>query len=671
MREVVSLAHAHRLVTIAGAAGAGKTQTALQSAVFLREADAWDVRYAGLAAIGDSALVPAAIASAAGLNDVPHAPFGDALIAFVNGKKLLLVVDDCEGIASGVAAFLSAILAGTTEVRVIAACREPLGIPGEQVYRLPPLSHGQACALFTERSASFDRAFDPTGKTAAIAGICRRLDGIAGAIELAAARADTLTLETIEQSLEEPFSRAATSAPRPETMRVALEWSYALLNDLERTLFRRLGVFAGSFDLEAVERICAGGIDALALRGALSVLAHMGLVYGEPSTERYRLLQPAREFAAQRLSESGERELRAAAWARYFCDRAIAARRRYEVGRTKESTATFVADLDNYRAVLHWTLLESNDVAAGAALASALAPYWTQIRAGAEGAVWIDRALALVDESAKPALAARLWNARGWLAGADARHEIGRRALSLAETAGDAESAAWALTFVAGGLQRAGHSGEALQTYSRALEVMRARANARGIATVLAGEAAVYREREDHDEARARLAEALRELQALGDDCGPVAAELAELEFACGNPKRALELTKETPDGDRVRRCAYRLALGQLEFARADARKALQSALHARDDLTIAVVLQHFALVEALAGEMRTAARLRGYVDARYGDLRYRRGLTEEWSYQHLIEALQSRLSVSEIVALAAQGAAWSERRAILEATRA
>ena len=126
---------------------------------------------------------------------------------------------------------------------------------------------------------------------------------------------------------------------------------------------------------------------------------------------------------------------------------------------------------------------------------------------------------------------------------------------------------------------------------------------------------------------------------------------------------------EDARDSDRVQPRAYRPAPGQLEFARSDARKALQTALHARDDLTIAVVLQHFALIEALAGETRTAARLRGYVDGRYEELGYRRGTTEEGGYQRLIETLQRRLSVAEIVALAAQGAAWSELRAILETT--
>ena len=222
LREVVSLVHAHRLVTIAGAAGAGKTQTALQSAVFLREADAWDVRYAGLAAIGDTALVPAAIASAAGLNDVPHAPLGDALLAFVSGKKLLLVVDDCEGIASGVAEFLSTILAATTDVRVIAACREPLGIPGEQVYRLPPLSHGRACALFTERSAS-DRAFDPTAK--------RRRSPASAAVSTVLRERSSWPLRVPTRCRSKPSDRAsknrfrALRCPRRDRKRCALRWS--------------------------------------------------------------------------------------------------------------------------------------------------------------------------------------------------------------------------------------------------------------------------------------------------------------------------------------------------------------------------------------------------------------------------------------------------------------
>ena len=672
MRDVVSLVHAHRLVSVTGTAGIGKTQTVLQAVERLRDSGRLDICFAGLAAIGDPALVPAAIASAVGLKTKPDVALCDALATFLDGKRLLLVVDDCDRVAVAVAEFLSIVLAGASEVRAIVANCEPLGISGEQVYRLPSLTLAQASALFAVRAALSNRPFEVTGKTTAIAAICGRFDGIPGAIELAAARADTLPLETIGRSLEERFSRIdATGVPRRTAMRTMVEWSYDLLNDRERTVFRRLGIFAGTFDAEAVERICGDGFDARQLRAALSVLAHMALVTTGPESSPYRLMQPARDYAAERLTEFGERERLMAAYATYFYERAASTQRRFESGPATESISLIGADLDNYRAVLGWALADGNDVAAGSALAAAMGPYWQRGGAGVEGSVWIERALALLDEPAQPAIAARLWNAYAWLCCGDARYEAGRRALPLAEKTGDAACVAWAQTFVAAGLHQAGHDDEALQAYSRSLETMRESGIRRGIAAALAGEAAIYRDRGNREAARVRLIEALSELRAIDDDAGTVQADLAELEFAEGDAKRALALTKEASDDDHVRRCVYRLALGQLEFARADARKALQRALHDRDDLAIAIVLQHFALTQALAGETRTSAQLRGYVDGRYGELGYRRGLTEEWSYQRLIETLQSRLSVSEIVSLAAQGAAWSEQRAILEATRA
>ena len=659
VRDVISLAHAHRVVTVIGSAGTGKTQTALQAAVRLRESGNLDVRYAGLSGIGDPALVPGAIASAVGLKSA-------------TGKPFVLVVDDCEQVAAAVAESLSAILAGTPGVRVLAANREPLGIAGEQIYRLPPLTLPQAAAFFTDRGASSNRGFDASGGREAIVRICGRLDGIPGAIELAAARADTLPLETIACSLDERFSCIGVAgATRRRTMHTMLEWSYDLLNDPERVLFRRLGVFAGAFGVEAVERVCGDGFDTRELHAALSVLAHMALVTSEPKPDRYRLLHPARDYAAELLAESGERDRLAAACARHFCDRARAVQRRYESGPATQTISVIGADLGNYRAVLHWSLVDGNDVAAGSALAAALDPYWHRGEAGVEGSFWIERALALVDANAQPAIASRLWNACALLANDEARYEAARRALSLAEKAGDAACEAWALIFVAADLHRTGRDDEALQAYSRSLETMRALGIRRGIAAALAGEAAILLGRANREAARERLTEAFHETNALEDDAGAVRGDLAELEFAEGDPKRALALAKEASDADHARRCVYRLALGQLEFARTDARKALQRALHDRDDLAIAIVLQHFALIEALIGETRTSARLRGYVDGRYGELGYRRGLTEEWSYQRLIETLQSRLSVSEIVSLAAQGAAWNERRAILEATHA
>ena len=547
MRDVVALAHAHRLVTVIGTGGIGKTQTALQAAQRLRDSGDPDVRYAGLSAIGDPALVPAAIASAAGMKK-PDGPLCDALTAFFDGKRLLLVVDDFDRVAAAVAEVVSAVLAGASEVRVIAASREPLDISGEQIYPLPPLTLPQASVLFAERAAFSNRPFHVAGKTATIAGICSRLDGVPGAIELAAARADTLPLETIARSLEERFSRIdATGASRRRTMRTMVEWSYDLLNDRERTLFRRLGVFAGTFDAAAVERVCGDGIDPRDLRAALSVLSHMALVTAGPEASRYRLMQPARDYAAERLTESGERERLVAACANYFCERAAFAQRSYESGPATQPISAIGADLDNYRAVLHWALADRNDAAAGSALAATLGPYWHRAGAGVEGSAWIERALALVDETAQPAVAALLWNAFAAVCYGDARYEAARRALSLAEKARDATCEAWALTFVAAGLRQAGHDEDALQGYSRSLETMRERGIRRGIAAALAGEAAIYRDRGNREAARVRLTEALSELRALEDDAAAVQADLAELEFAGGDPKRALALTKERP----------------------------------------------------------------------------------------------------------------------------
>lgn len=638
---MTALTGTHRLVTLTGAAGIGKTQTAVHLAQ--RAAGGTGAHYVSLREVGDPAVASVIFASD------------------LDATVMVLIVDDAE---PAVAPALKALLDQHSNLRIVVTSRAPLGMLEERVVALMPLDVCEATILFSQRAAQSDAAFDAVAAAPQIAEVCRQLDGVPAAIELAAARAGTLALDTIARTL--PASGPAAYA--------TIAWSYGLLNDSERMIFRRLGIFAGSFDAQTAERICDDVAGSYEVRAALSVLAHMSLVVEQSDGEspRYGLRSSVREYAREALRAADDADRVAGRYARYFCERAASVRKQIETGPSRRWVRALRADAENYRWVLHWTLAGGNDVAAGGALAAALAWYWRRSGAEGEGLLWIERALAKLDQETHPAAAARLWNAMASLHDRGTDGDAARRALATAEAANETECEAWARVFVAAHLQRTGAGTETLQSYALAAKTMRALGIRRGIAAALAGEATVRRDAGEMEAARRLLVDALAELQALGDDgdTGPVRSQLAELEFACGDVKRALELSKDTLERDRVRRCIYRLRLGQLEFARADARKALQRALRDRDDVAIAIVLQHFALMEASAGELRTAARLRGYVDGQYGQLHYRRGITEEWGYRRLVETLQNGLSVSEIVALAAQGSAWDEQRAILEATR-
>ncbi|MGC2406034.1 MAG: helix-turn-helix domain-containing protein, partial [Candidatus Cybelea sp.] len=246
--EIATLVREHRLVTLTGSGGVGKTQTALQVATALGDANAaW---FVGLAPISDPSLIPAAIASALHVQEVPTRPLLETLLEYLKNKTLLLILDNCEHVVVQAATVADALLANCPRVRILATSREPLRAGGEQVYRIPSLNLVDSTALFSDRARAVDHRFALTDDNGpAVAELCRRLDGIPLAIELAAARVDSLSITTLLERLEARFRVLAggerTALPRQQTMRATIDWSYDLLSSPEQRVFERLSIFAG------------------------------------------------------------------------------------------------------------------------------------------------------------------------------------------------------------------------------------------------------------------------------------------------------------------------------------------------------------------------------------------------------------------------------------------
>ena len=312
--EIAALLRQHRVVTLTGAGGVGKTQTALRAAAVVSDAAKAGVPFVSLAAIGDPSLVTMAIANALGVQEVPTHPLIETLVAFLKNKAMLLVLDNCEHVIDQVATVADFLLRACPNLRILATSREPLRAAGERAYRLPSLDGTDAVALFADRAQAADARFALTREnTPAVEEICSRLAGIPLAIELAAARASVLPLGLLIEELDGRFDILVggqrSAPPRQQTMRATIDWSYDLLAAAERRVFERLSVFAGGCTVGAATAVCRGGEiatgDVLPL---ISSLVSKSLILADLGGEepRYRLLEPFRDYAREKLKARGE-----------------------------------------------------------------------------------------------------------------------------------------------------------------------------------------------------------------------------------------------------------------------------------------------------------------------------------------------------------------------------
>ena len=302
-------------MTLSGAGGAGKTRLAIQIAAQLTGEFGDGVWYVDLAPITDPDVVPVAVARALGLPDQPGRSTMDTLTRFVADRQMLVVLDNCEHLLDASAELVVALLGAAAGLTLLATSREPIGVAGEVSWRVPSLSLAdEAIELFTDRARRARPEFAVNDDNAATVGeICRRLDGLPLAIELAAARVRALSLTEILDSLHDRFrlltGGARTAVRRQQTLRASVDWSHALLTEPERVLFRRLAVFLGGFDLDAAQAVAGSGdVERYQVLDQLTLLVDKSLVVADDSRgrTRYRLLETVRQYAQEKLGESGE-----------------------------------------------------------------------------------------------------------------------------------------------------------------------------------------------------------------------------------------------------------------------------------------------------------------------------------------------------------------------------
>ncbi len=487
--EVRRLLHAARLLTLTGAGGCGKTRLALAVAGEVGADYPDGVWLVELAELADPSLVPQAVAEALGLREEPGQPILVTLTTYLTPTRLLLVLDNCEHLAAACAELVTVLLAACPQLRVLTTSRAPLEAPAETIYRVPSLALPDvarrpssddllafdAIGLFVERARARqpDFALTPRNEDGVMA-ICLRLDGIALALELAAARVGVLAVDDIAAGLDDCL-RILTGGPRDalprhQAMQATLDWSYDLLEEPERVLLRRLSVFAGGWTLQAAEAVCTGGVvaqeDVLDL---LTALVNKSLAQMEERNgrARYRLLETVRQYGQQHVTASGEAELvreRHRDWYVRLAEEAEPALR----GAAQIAwLERLEAERDNLRAVLdrrrgaevelphgapdRFTAPDDQSVAAWAdgalRVATALWRFW-EIRAPlSEGRRWLEEAIART--GAPPALYARVLAVAGRLAHLQGDHDAAtarfEEAMALAREIGDERTTALAL----------------------------------------------------------------------------------------------------------------------------------------------------------------------------------------------------------------------------------
>lgn len=491
IRELEQMLRSKRLVTLTGPGGTGKTRLALAVAAHARAAFGDGARFVDLSTVDDAEQVGPAVVRGLGLQE--GRPALETLARFLRPRQLLLILDNFEQVVAA-APLVGELLDEAPRLTVLATSRQPLHLYGEQEYRVEPLplpqeatadtaalAENASMRLFVARAQAVRPDFAITEENVqALSAICRQLEGLPLAIELAAAQLKLFTPAVLLARLEDrlaTLTRGARDLPaRQQTLRAALDWSHELLTAEERVLLRRLSVFRGGGALEAIEAVCGEGLVSPVLDVAAALLDKSLIRQGEDDEGNVRIgmLETIREYAQDKLAEAGEVDVMRAKHAQTFLDLAQQAEKDLRAGpRQYPWVRRLMTDYENVCSALTWALGDG-EAELGVALTGALGNFWFRSGLHWEGARWTERALNVV-EKAPPSSQARLYRAAGIMAWPTHGHERGRlydeKALALFRELGDDYEIAWAMVYlaaqwigIAGGYEKAGpRAQEALQ----------------------------------------------------------------------------------------------------------------------------------------------------------------------------------------------------------------
>jgi predicted ATPase/class 3 adenylate cyclase len=556
--DVKALLRSNRLVTLVGVGGIGKTRLALQAAADVLEDHPDGVWLVELAPLTDPRLVPQALASVVGVKEEAGRPVQEALVKFVADRQLLLVFDNCEHLVQACAELALRLLQSGSRVKILATSREHLNV-GETIYAVPTLTvppernfmpaelaQYESARLFVERAQLQRPQFTATDENApALGSICHRLDGIPLALELAAARLRSLSVEEVNQRLDQRFrllkGGSRTAPPRQQTLRSLIDWSYDLLNDAEKSLLRRVSIFAGGWTLAAAEAICDGeGVAEEDVLDILTSLVDKSLVGTEErnGATRYRLLETVRQYARDRLREGGEE----GQWQSRHLAHFIAVAEEAEpqlMGADQQSWLDRLEmEHDNLRSALTWSSTARGDAAGGLRLAGAFWRFWWMRGHLREGRGWLSGLLAAAPGGQAAASRAKALNGAGVLAWQQGDYPAARtlheESLAIQRELGDRRGIAYSLNNLGTVATSQGDHAAAWALCEESLAIIRGLGNRWHIAGSLINLGSIDYLQGNLTSARQRYEESLAIYRELGDRWG-IAAALINLGSAAND----------------------------------------------------------------------------------------------------------------------------------------
>ncbi|MGP3965488.1 ATP-binding protein [Nonomuraea sp. 3N208] len=545
-REITQVSRAlsrARMVTLTGVGGVGKTRLALEVAARCERVFRDGVWAVDLAGLRDGTLVARTVADTLGIPDRSGRPPEEQLVGYLADRRLLIVLDNCEHLCHACALFAETMLRSVPGLRILATSRQILGIAGEHVLTVPPLSvpdpdrlpptaalmRRESVRLLVDRATNGTPGFSVTRENRrAVAAVCTRLEGIPLAIELAAARLTSLPIEQVAGRLDDRLalltSERAAALPRQQTLRGTIDWSHALCTPQERLLWARLSVFAGGFDLDAAESVCVDGEvgreEILDLLDALVKQSIIMRVDGEGSV-RYRMLETIRDYGRERLAEQGEMDQLSSRHRDHFLGLAERMNAGWSGPGQVAALARLRTDHDNLRAALEWCMRDPDGPGPALALTAALRYHWCVGGYVTEGRWWLERALALSGE-AGPARTTALWVAAWTAVNLGDHHAVARylgECERLAEQQHDEVSKAYARTMRGVDAMYRGRVREAIGHLQEATAAHQRLGEANGTLLSMVVQARCYSNVGDTDRCKALTERTLALSDELGERC--------------------------------------------------------------------------------------------------------------------------------------------------------
>ena len=693
----------NRLVTVTGVGGGGKTRLAIEVAHSMLGAFRDGVWLVELASLIDGDLVAQRVAETLGV--ASKTSTGDDWMKELIEKHQLVILDNCEHVLAESASLTKRLLEYCPQLRILTTSREPLRLNGERVVRLSPLSESDAVHLFVNRASDAAPEFlieEREGESwQHVHTICRQLDGIPFAIELAAARVSTLSLGAIADNIGRRLKLlrhgSPATIPKHRTMRALIDWSYDLLSDEEQKVFEDLAIFGGGCTLETATRVCGGETaETLDTLEILSSLVEKSLVVVDMDVDeaRYELLETTREYAWERLIMRGELEHVAR---RHALSYLIVAQRLEHKWSTAPDRAWFIEarrELQNWRIAINWALGERNDVLLGQRLIGALQAVW-MVFALTEGLRWCHAAVELADEASPRDVIAKLKYAQAlvsFLAGdLTTSLSAANYALSAYRALDDSFGVARAQIIIGSILVHSGKGIEGERILWEALEIAHRIDNALLVTYVHQAIGSSRGMVGDHHSARDHFTQALAIAKSIGAERAAIIASLnlAEAYFQAGEANAAIQIAGAAADASRglgdehattdlLKNLArYLVAVDRYDDAKISLHESLHLSSHARGTTATARTLQHLATVAALRPQdgdapseedRMKAAKIFGYTESRLSALGAKDDFAEQEERERLKTVLSGVLAPSLLAQLMELGASMSESQAIDEA---